>query len=548
MTVWQSLSQINIYTSVMTLAVDEAGGIWAGGLGGVAWREQYGDWHNRLAVLGVSALLPLSDKLIVGYAEGIVYSIDGVEWETAVHPPHINTITSLAQGETLLAGSAQQGLLQSQDNGQTWQSIPSPHEQINAILWAQNQWWVATTNALFTSSDAQTWHATFTGSVVQVVQLGNGRLALITETDQLWLSHNGQEWTQSANQRLPQGTILSLYAPPKTHTCLIIGIAEQGTFYTVDEGATWNRVNEQVALSLGAYKNKLFAGTNKGFLMSLNGGVSWIEWANPPVHDLKHLSIIEDTLFLMGRYAGLVRYTHKPGNWWQVLPHIPRPILAMAQHQQALYLATSDSILRSHDLGETWQPISQQGGVTHLSIRADGTLFAISSRQLLVIGESRQLHQLPFSAADITLLLAMPHLLLTAVYQNQHMHIWTSMDDGQTWHKSASIKTNWLTVTAHSRPPIFTVGHTLFKQTIRGWQQQTISPKRAPIRLLVGDQQQLVALTTQQMWHSTDGGDTWTQLPLIDRITDVTALALKKDMLYVARRNGRVATLSLKTA
>ena len=77
--VWQQLPPILLPSPIMALA-HGPDGLWAGGIGGVAWRPADRAWEPRLSGLPLTAVAALTYAdgwLLAGGAEGIARSGDG---------------------------------------------------------------------------------------------------------------------------------------------------------------------------------------------------------------------------------------------------------------------------------------------------------------------------------------------------------------------------------------------------------------------------------------------------------------------------------------
>lgn len=552
---WQKISEVTVPSPALAVAVD-AKGIWVGGLGGVMWRKFYGDWEPRVALTGVSAIAPTADgrQVIVGSSEGIVYSQDyGETWIAAQLPADCGAVMDIALSptfaadQTAVAATTKRGVLRSTDGGQQWHSSHIDAE-ITRLLWTRPVLIATSTAGIYYShSGGQQWELAATAAdrpFAAVTALADGRLVAAGE-GVLWVSDDGQTWREG--YPLPsEAAVFALRSVAKSAQALLVGMAEQGLYYSANLGETWRKVYEEPALAIAAWEDKMLAGMTDRFIVSHTGGISWVEWPTPQIHDLRHLLVLDDeTLLLRGRYVTALRYNNKKG--WQGLTDMPRP---MAAHNVAptgeIYIATAEGLFGSADSAASWVQINSLPDITHLASRADGTLFAVmtNGNRILISDDqwlSWEAHTLPFDHPLITLN-AMPHLILAATYdsQAQLVHVWLSGDEGQQWQETAVIKTNWPLVSAWSQPPLLTIGNVLLKQTIAGWQPRELAGNSAPFRRLAGFGEVVFGLTTEGVWGSNDKGVSWVAIDVPVHGAYIVDMAVTEQHLYVLHIDGQI--------
>src|SRR5262245_11410463 len=126
---WELLSPRDQPASVTAIATG-AGGIWAGGLGGVSKYSERDGWTSppiSIATHSVSALAFGDGSLLAGHETGIARSTDGGKTWTETSVSDINpTISALALSPAFatdgvaLAGTVRSGVLRSSDHGRSW--------------------------------------------------------------------------------------------------------------------------------------------------------------------------------------------------------------------------------------------------------------------------------------------------------------------------------------------------------------------------------------------------------------------------------------------
>ena len=342
-TVWQQLPPILLPSPIMALA-HGPDGLWAGGIGGVAWRPADGAWEPRLSGLPLTAVAALTYAdgwLLAGGAEGIARSGDGgLTWqlgktESATQLTAIVASPRFAKDGTALAATLGDGILRTTNAGRTWELANFGLEdfEVTALAWETGDIvLVGTASGLYRSPNAgRAWRVISGGGlpVAALAFLPNGAvMAALEEDGLLRATDGGIRWT--AHGSLPTDTLATALLATPAGT-LLLGTANHGLLRSTDEGETWNQVAQGVTLSLtsdSANQGRLYAGTDSGLLTSVDDGATWQPEAMPPIHDLRRLLIVDGTPLVAGPQTGMVRYHSGAG--WETLPEHPSPLTALS--------------------------------------------------------------------------------------------------------------------------------------------------------------------------------------------------------------------------
>jgi hypothetical protein len=137
----------------------EPGGVWVGGLAGIAWYSATTGWApltSGLSLRSVTALAGGAGLLLAGGAGGIARSRDrGSSWSPCTFPGDTGTVTAIAlspnwpEDGTALAATLDNGILRSTDAGQSWQTagFGLRSREVVALAWGRDETVVAATSA-----------------------------------------------------------------------------------------------------------------------------------------------------------------------------------------------------------------------------------------------------------------------------------------------------------------------------------------------------------------------------------------------------------------
>lgn len=544
-------------------------GVWAGGLGGVAWFSPQDGWTPLLAGLAltsVSALASSGDCLLAGGGGGIARSRDrGRSWELASVPDGIGAVTAIApspnvaQDGTVLAATVSDGILRSTDGGRSWQrsSYGLESREVMALAWGREETAVAATaSGLFRSPNAgRAWRVCQPTKGIAFAALAaqaDGAMLAAPEAGPLFrATDNFASWSTIGH--LPAGlkpwTLL-----PLAEDRVLLGSADRGIWLSRDGGTTWSVAAEKRALALTAADGHVYAGTTTGVSLSTDGGETWRELPPSPLHDLRRLLVVHGVPIVSGASSPPVALGLDGA--WTALGHVPLPVAGLfAAPDHTIFAAGPSGLFRSSDLGKTWLTVvaGNGGWVKQMTFLPDGTGWAGETPDAALLrtqdfGRTWERLRSPFGVLPLVAMQALPNagsrgteVLMAATYDNrQHaVSTWRSDDGGECWVQGVNSYTAWPVVATCGTPPLLTIGNVITVRHPDGkWRQATIG--QTGIRRLVADGAMLFALATDGLWCSDDLGLSWGRDDrglAVDRVMD---MALDAGMLYVLLAGGRL--------
>lgn len=567
---WARLPAIQQCSPILALEASSEG-LWSGGLGGVAWNSAQSAWEPRISglpLISVAALAYDSGCLLAGGVGGVARSFDGgLHWESGTIPGGGEAITALAMSSsfladgTALAGTMEHGILRSVDSGANWSSASFGLRsgEIATMAWGPRETALAgTSDGIYRSQiGGRAWRHCVGSegrAIASIVCLDNGVALAAIETGGLLRSNDdGISWTPC--ERLPNGVDSSALSVTPRGT-ILLGTTSHGLFRSSD-GSTWTTVVGRSVLSLTVSESRAYVGTDNGIKVSDDDGETWKEIAAPPLHDLRHLLVMDDGLLAFGTNSTPLLYCAESG--WSELASTPRPISCGAiGWSGSILVSTPDGLFRSSDRGASWQLLLEgdAGCVTQISVRSDGAgWIGGNARSPLLMtrdhGESWEQLDTPFGVLPLAALQTIPgsftgYTLLAATYdpRQRMVSVWRSVNDGMSWERGSITHSDWPVVSMVPEPLATSVGDSVLVRHYDGdWEQSRLG---GAVRRIVGHANTLVALTTSGIWKTTIGTGNWERDDdelSIDRVMDI---ALQEETLYVLLAGGEVWSRQLK--
>jgi photosystem II stability/assembly factor-like uncharacterized protein len=561
-TTWQHLSPILLPSPILALA-SGPDGLWAGGLGGVAWYSHEGEWQPRLSGLPLTVITALTYAggwLLAGGVEGLARSPDGgLTWQLAktqdaTRFAAIVTSPRFLEDTTALAATASDGILRSTDAGLTWTPVNFGLQdfEMTSLAWGPDDNVLAgTVGGIYRSPNGgRAWRTTAGSEELPIAALAylpdNIVLAALEEGGLLRSTDGGVHW--SAFGSLPQD-ILAAALQVTPAGSLLLGTFSHGLLRSVDGGQTWAQVADEVILSLTVGPETLYAGMDHGLLTSLNDGATWQPVSSPPLHDLRRLFVTGSNLLVAGPHSGVMRY--QTASEWARLQDVPLPLTALSVAPSGdLFAAGPDGLVRSSDGGESWQVVWSGGAepLDHLTFGANGLGWAGSSGGTHLLqtrdgGLTWEQREAPFGTLKLAALQAAPGLVIAVTYDPlQHMaQPWRLLAGEPTWQRGTPVRTLWPLVATFDHPPLFSLGSTLYIQRTDGlWEETPSGALAGSVRRIVGNGRDLLAFTTTGVYHSADQGAIWTRADDDLPIEQVMDIALMNEIVYVLLAGGHV--------
>lgn len=311
------------------------------------------------------------------------------------------TATSLLNvGPDVLAGTFQDGVFISTDEGLTWTptSTGMINGSVNCMAVSGADIFAGTNNGIYMSSDGGTsWSGVGAGGVVIYVES-------ITATDStvfagsvtgisILTRHSNDSWS-AVYKSLAYVLTLAIVG-----NNIYAGTLTEGILMSDDNGATWVRKDSGLAdstiLSLYRIGNRLFAGSDSGAFTSMDGGNTW------------------------SRVTGGLPRGH---------------VVAFDTNSTAAFAATDSGIYRSTDKGLHWSAANQglaNTDVSSLAIVGDHLVAGVRGQIFVSIdnGTSWKASQTPFERSSIAPLTAEGNLL----YGADEFTLYRSSDGGSSW-------------------------------------------------------------------------------------------------------------------
>jgi photosystem II stability/assembly factor-like uncharacterized protein len=335
-------------------------------------------------------------NLLAGTYAGINLSTDnGNNWTQVSTAPDFRAFAESPDGNggtILLAGSNQNGLYRSTDDGLTWKEAADSGLTTKALRSLA----VHTDPGGHTSIIA----GTFNGGLFRSDNLGERwvRVGLAISTPFSFLATDeglfsgtsaslffsddqGDNWTL-ARSGLANGDIVSL---AQSGTLLFAGTASQGMYRSTDKGGSWTFANTGMKLgaihAIAVKESTLFAATDFGTFLSTNSGTSWTA-AKTGLTDTTVLALAaKDSSVFAGTAHGVFVSTDHGMSW-----DLAGSGLATSRVQclvvggSDVVAGTSDAgVYLSTDQGATWG--QRQAGLTNvnvqsLAVTSGGDIFA----------------------------------------------------------------------------------------------------------------------------------------------------------------------------
>jgi photosystem II stability/assembly factor-like uncharacterized protein len=264
------------------------------------------------------------------------------------------------------------GVIRSNDWGDSWFSAHAPLAETRSVISHQGMGWAVL--SAFGIGDpnfpgggvAKGYYSPFTDPWISFSQgLGNGLVGLNTvlalqphvpygafagmasgvyRTDTM---DNNGDW-RPKNKGLSNAMVTCLMVAPDPQHTIYAGTLGGGIFKSTDRGASWQAINQGIALSEAQrisgtaiqinglaveWPNyfKIYAATSIGLFRSIDGGAHWL----PTTLNYGADSVITD-------------------------PQVPGTVYAIGGYDWETF--TNNSPWRSTDAGQTWAPLTQYGG------------------------------------------------------------------------------------------------------------------------------------------------------------------------------------------
>jgi ligand-binding sensor domain-containing protein len=523
-------------------------------------------WHftNGPASGNVVAVLELDNGMVLAGTEkkGLFIRAKADEhWRQVPFSVFEDQVRALAAHDgALLAGTGNNGIYRSNDDGLTWEPLNDGLRSqfiYDFLVSRQNELFVATKKGVHRLSDSMLW-VDFGGSelldVRAIVEADDGSMLIGTfNLGKLRTSDGGNSWTQvdaAAPVRSlavgPQGEIIAgLWGPPtvqrsddhgKTWKTAATGIpiarvwsvaidssgvmyagsAGDGIWHSADEGQSWstNSPPEATVTSLSAAPDGgIWGGTSVGCFKSHDHGASWTV-EGIPLGRVRAL-FSNGTRVVAGNDNGGIYFSDDLGVTWvrtnaetDAVYEIDRKI------DGSLYAATRGRIYRSDDEGKTWTPLwDTHRWIFSVAVDSDGTVFAGTESGVFIQGPDSIWTRVSPPGKVFSLVVDTDDFVYAGV---EHQAMFRSNNGGAIWVQVAD---------------------------------QFLVPNECLCSIVVLPDGRLMAaaLLARGVWLSADRGESWDPMDGIENeiVTDVSASS--GGILVASGSTGRVFMLDSDT-
>ncbi len=438
--------------TVMSLAIDSTGTLFAGTSGGGVFRStDNGDrWYSASAGITYPYIFSLGvtapGVAFAGTNGGLFKSTNGGMAWSYLGFVQILAIT-LDRSGAIYTGSFGEGVRRSTDNGQTWtvlnSGLSNPH--IRSLCVLENGWLyvgIAWGGVFRSTNRGNIWtdvrNEIGNRDVRSVAAMGSEVFAATT-SGIFRSTNNGAVWISIGSE--VSSTIASSREWP-----LIVGTTPNGILRSSDAGATWvwsryGMSNTYVSALSVIDDRTIAAGIVGGVSVTTNGGESWEPLGSGlPSGKIFSLANNDSGTLLAGTSGSVYRRLAQSDTWMNVLNtggnvralHFAR---ATGDFFASYYADLGGGIFRSTDGGTTWiSSLDGSGGVFALTSSTNGHVFAGTFRG---VGRTtdRGITWTPSGLQDVG---PVSYLAATdngTIYAGTSRGVYRSNDDGKTWNR-----------------------------------------------------------------------------------------------------------------
>ena len=241
------------------------------------WYISWSIANNGLICTNINALTSSSNNLIATSDNGNYISFTNPNsWAPINDLPY--SIASLSSnGNNITAGTNGAGIYFSSNNGNNWNSINngiSSSTQVSAVCMdGLNIYAGVNTNLKYSNDLGNTWSNIY--SICQSCYAGFSALGVDstnvfagTSFGSIRTTTNNINWS---SDNINYNAIKCFYKYGQK----VFAATQNGLYSTVNNGTSWNLVNNISINSITSNINTLFAGTNNGVFLSSDSGVTW---------------------------------------------------------------------------------------------------------------------------------------------------------------------------------------------------------------------------------------------------------------------------------
>ncbi len=457
--------------------------------------------------LQTSATFVVNDVVYVaGLPEGLMRSHDGGDtwdrcWAEQIRSPIVCFAASprFNHDGVMFAGTQSDGVLRSVDGGKHWSLSNFGLRNFSALAiavapqWARREFmFIGTENGVYRSPNGgRAWKASgLEGQVVQAIAVSpnfdeDKTVFAGTESKGIFRSSDGGEsWTRVKSFEAESVNTLCYF-----EKYLVAGTDGETILRSSDDGESWSRSNKtSSALCIARVGDELYAGVEDGVMRSGDGK----KWSSVEIaaHRFDWLITPAEDLFVAGGVTSGVWVSQDGARWSQTAkPESAAPLFNIAATHEVLLAATPNHLLRSIDLGKTWDSVLEKS-ITAMAFSDDKTAWAGGDDGVLMMssdrGRSWQMIPTPFeSLAVVGVAATAPETLIVAVADRAARRVlfYRSTDSGTRWKMIFDHPSTWFA--PRLSDDVIGLGTTLMQMKSDSWSNVEVTDDDAPINTVL---------------------------------------------------------------
>jgi photosystem II stability/assembly factor-like uncharacterized protein len=513
------------------------------------------DWGTDDEIGNIYSLASNDSTIFAGTDVGLLTSdYSGIDFEPK-RSSYSAILSLVAIGGNLIAGTSS-GVQRSTDGGSTWVLIDTGfiRNTVYSLSFFDSTIYAGTGSGIFFSNDSgKSWQPTDSAvtndTVLCFAQIGSTLFAG-TESHGIFLStDNGANWS-GANAGIANATV---YSMASIGSLLFIGSDSGKIFRSTDTGISWTSLNTMLTFPVYALTrmgNTLFAGTDgEGIFRSTDSGASWhaVGIGSPSI---SAFAVRNKTIYAIGEY---VFRSEDTGQSWQASRGLDRQEGAQSIDSigNILLAGSEEGVFRSLDSGKTWNESGKFGDVASFGPFAKiGTVIFVASGGIFRSSDSGVMWtNASHGMADsgVFALVSVGTKLFAGTYEG---FTYQSTDSGQNWNEISHF------FSEGEIGSFDALGSTLFAGTRQGlffrsidlgvtWDTSVTAINNYVTAVWV-DGNLIFAgtlsdsLNSEQLYVSTDTGNTWKQFGSAFDIGTIVALAVVDSNFFIGTNGAGV--------
>lgn len=336
--------------------------------------------------------------------EGIYRSTDeGKNWicvNNGILNTFINCITVGNNGDVFTAtGYYDGGVFRSTDNGDHWNILPVPNNDIIVIstslsgeLIAGARVFPKSAPMFFSTDQGSNWHLRDSGlsanSIYEIAINNVGSIFTVTDSGLFVSTNNGNYW-RKVNSGFTYGCKICF----DSSNNIFIGTYGTKIFRSLDNGQTWDEIFRFVSSTYSAYITDLIVSPSNhlycsvfysggyGVYRSTDGGINWFLVSSTiPSNYLSHLAVnLQSEIFGVSDSGYVYRTTDDGSSWICGNSKVDYINDLVINSSGTLFIATYQGVYYSQNKGDNWDSLNT--GLTDLNVQVigldlDGYLYA----------------------------------------------------------------------------------------------------------------------------------------------------------------------------